>query len=312
MGDILGDIAGWFGRVATELTQVSVPWLLLALALQAGQTVLNAIAWRTILRAAYPDAPVPFSLVLGGYAGGVGLNHVMPAQVGTVAMVGLFRVRIPGATVPGLAAACAVQTLFFAVAGTGIYAALIFLEPGAGEVRLSALEGRWWVVVLVCAAAALVIGLGVRLLWQRLRALRDDVSEGVAIMRTPARYAAGVLAPQAGSYALRMGVMGSLMAAYGIPVSLRSLLLMLAAVSLSTLVAVTPGGVGTQQALATVALAGTASADAVAAYSLGQQLITTAFDVAFGVVALAVAIGWSATLKLARDRGRSVGADGAG
>jgi hypothetical protein len=52
-------------------------------------------------------------------------------------------------------------------------------------------------------------------------------------------------------------------------------------------VAVTPGEVGTQQAIA---------------YSLGQQAILTAWNVALGVVALGVTIGWGATRGLIRDR----------
>lgn len=312
VGGLLGDIAGWFGRVGAELAQVSVPLLLLALVLQTGQTALNAVAWRTILRAAYPQAGVRFGPVFGAYAGGVGLNHVLPAQAGTVAMVGLFRLRIPGATVPGLTAACAVQTLFFAVAGVAVYAALLIARPGAGDVHFADLRARWWLTVLIAAVVVVAGTLAVRVLWHRVRHLRDDVEEGVAILRRPRRFVLGVLVPQGGSYALRLGVIGALMAAYGIPISARALFLVLAAVSLSTLLALTPGGVGTQQALATIALAGTAPASVLAAYSLGQQLILTAFDVALGAAALALTVGWAATLRLVRGHHRPAGAGDAG
>ena len=63
-----------------------------------------------------------------------------------------------------------------------------------------------------------------------------------------------------------------------------------------------PGGVGTQQALATAALRNTASSSVVAAYSLGQQLILAAWDITLGLLLLWTAIGWTATRALIHDQ----------
>jgi uncharacterized membrane protein YbhN (UPF0104 family) len=88
------------------------------------------------------------------------------------------------------------------------------------------------------------------------------------------------------------------MRAYGLQVTPSSVLLILAVNATASTFAFTPGGVGAQQALATAALRNSASSSVVAAYSLGQQLILAAWDVAFGVLLLWSAIGWSATRTL--------------
>jgi uncharacterized membrane protein YbhN (UPF0104 family) len=82
-----------------SLTAVSVPLLILGLAFQTAQTVLVALAWRNILRAAYPKGGVKFMSVLSYYAGGNALNGILPASAGTVAMLGFFRTSIEGSTV---------------------------------------------------------------------------------------------------------------------------------------------------------------------------------------------------------------------
>ena len=60
------------------------------------QTLFIALAWRNILRAAYPKSVLPYREILSYYAGGNGLNAILPASAGTVAMLGLFRTPIAG------------------------------------------------------------------------------------------------------------------------------------------------------------------------------------------------------------------------
>lgn len=301
MGDLADDLTGWVGRVGDEFGRVSMSLLLLALALQTIQTALNALAWRNILAAAYPDAQVRFRSVFGAYAGGVGLNDVLPAQGGTVAMVGLYRTAIPGSTLPGLVGACFVQTLFFAVVSGVVYALLFVTRPGAAEVQFGGLRDHVWVAAAVTVGVIAVVAVVVRLLWRRLRRAVSDAKEGAVILGTPGRYATRVLAPQLVSYGVRIGVIATLMSAYGVPVSLRSVFLIIGATSIATMLALTPGGIGTQQALASVALRDVAASATVTAYSLGQQIILTAWNVALAVVALSATIGWRVTRTLVHD-----------
>src|SRR3954464_9197167 len=95
-------MAGWLQQLWDTITAVSVPLLVLGLGFQTAQTLLVALAWRNILRAAYPDGGVKYRPVMRYYAGGVGLNAILPASAGTVAMLGFFRSSIGGSTVAGL------------------------------------------------------------------------------------------------------------------------------------------------------------------------------------------------------------------
>jgi hypothetical protein len=63
--------------------------------------------------------------------------------------------------------------------------------------------------------------------------------------------------------------------------------------SIANTVSVTPGGVGINQAANVAALGGYTDAATATAYSLGQQLAVTAWNVAFALVIVLWAFGWS-------------------
>ena len=63
----------------------------------------------------------------------------------------------------------------------------------------------------------------------------------------------------------------------------------------------TPGGVGVNQAFNAFALDSYTSSTTATAYSIGQQLITTAFNVVFAVVLICMVFGWSGGSKLVKD-----------
>ena len=104
------------------------------------------------------------------------------------------------------------------------------------------------------------------------------------------------------SYAARMGVNATFMQAFNIPVSVENVFLIVAASSISSTVAVAPGAVGAQTALASVVLKGVAPQATISAYAIGQQIITTAWNVGFGLVLLARQIGWKETRGLIHFR----------
>src|SRR6476620_6322920 len=126
-----GSVAGWIHQVAGQMRSISLPILLLALMLHTCETLLNALAWRNILRRAYPKSGASFRLVLGAYGGGIGLNAILPAQAGTVAMLGLYRAQIQASTALGLVGAGVVQNAFYVVIGVAVGIDLIVTREGA-------------------------------------------------------------------------------------------------------------------------------------------------------------------------------------
>jgi len=287
-------VAGWMREVINQLGSISLPILLIALTLHTCETLLNALAWRNILRRGYPESGVSFRLVLGAYGGGVGLNAFLPAQAGTVAMLSLYRAQVQGSTALGLVGAGVAQNVFFLVAAATVGIGLVVVRPGLFSLQLGSLADHA-ALALVAAIAVVLVGLVVL---RRLHGTWPDIREGAAILTTPRAYLTDVLLVEIASYVARMAVTATFMRAYHLPVTPTSVLLILAVNAIASTFAFTPGGVGTQQALATAALRNTAASSAVAAYSLGQQLILAAWDIAFGLLVLWSAIGWHATRSL--------------
>ncbi|MGE5407501.1 MAG: hypothetical protein ACM3NV_02710, partial [Syntrophothermus sp.] len=61
------------------------------------------------------------------------------------------------------------------------------------------------------------------------------------------------------------------------------------------------GGVGVTQALNTAALSGSTDASTATAYSISQQLVISAWDVAFAVILVSWVFGWSGGKALVRS-----------
>ena len=68
--------------------------------------------------------------------------------------------------------------------------------------------------------------------------------------------------------------------------------------SLANTVSFTPGGVGVTQAVNSVSLSSVTTTTNATAYSLGQQLIVTAWNVAFAIVVVTWVFGWTGGKQL--------------
>jgi uncharacterized membrane protein YbhN (UPF0104 family) len=292
---LMGD---WLRQLWDTLTSVSVPLLALGIAFQTLQTCLVALAWRNILRASYPEGGVSYRQVLGHYAGGNGLNAILPASAGTVAMLGLFRTSIRGSTAAGLVGATLVQNIFFAIMGGIVYLWLFLGAAGSFDVKFGWFADNPAAALVAVAVGGVLIAAVSRILWARLRRRWQEAKEGGVIVTMPRRFLVEVVGVEAASYAARMGVNATFMYAYDIPVSLTNVFLIVAAASISATVAIAPGALGAQTALASVVLKGVAPASAISAYTIGQGVITTAWNALFGLTMLARTIGWAATKQL--------------
>ena len=89
--NVLGDLWNWVSGIIGRIGDVSIYWLLLALALKTAESAFIGLGWRNILRAAYSQSRLSFKTAWGASQGGTAIKAVTPAQAGTAAMIGIFR-----------------------------------------------------------------------------------------------------------------------------------------------------------------------------------------------------------------------------
>ena len=259
-------------------------FLLPALGLQLLTLAFRALAWRGVLVAAYPGRRIPVVSIGAAYAAGVALNAFTPARGGELAKVLIARTRIPGSTVPTLAASLSVVLVADALIGgalvctlwgTGVLPAL---PPPPGFVGAE-------VAAAVLAVVAAAVAIAYRLRPDAVRRLARRAAQGLRIVGQPGRYVCTVLPFQAAAWVCRIGVVFLVLAAFGIHATLPTAALVVVLNGASTLVPV-PGGAGTQQVLATYALHGAVSAATAVSFSLGMQVGVTAVNTTVGLIAL--------------------------
>jgi uncharacterized membrane protein YbhN (UPF0104 family) len=298
------DVWGWFTQLWDTLTEISIGYLVLGCFFQGVQTVLTALGWYGILRYAYPGG-VTYTAVLAAYATGVALNNFVPANMGTFVMLLMYVAIVRGATFPGVLGGYIVQKIFYLVIGTLIYIYLFTAVAGSFDYQFGdewdAVSGHP-VLVLGIGAAAVVLGaLLTRIFWRWVKGFWLKAKEGGAILGAPGKYVKWVLLPQMGGYAAKVAVIAIFLAAYGIPVTFGSIMSVLGSNQLANIVSFTPGGIGVNQAFNSFALESYTDTTTATAYSLGQQLITTAFNVGFALVLICVVFGWQGGSKLVKD-----------
>src|SRR5439155_19508912 len=133
----------------------------------------------------------------------------------------------------------------------------------------------------------------VQRLWPRVVQWWDDAKEGGAIVAKPRAYFGWVFAPSLVSWIASLGVMAVFLAAYGIPVTFETLMRISGGNSIANVTSVTPGGAGVTQAFNVASLNGIATSMQATAYSVAQQLVTTAWNIVFAIVLVVWAFGWS-------------------
>jgi len=292
--DLLGVPAGdWIRDLIDKVGDVPLWAVVAGVALETAQTSLAALAWFGILRAALPQAKVSFRFVLASYAVAVALNGFLPANLGTWVMLLMFTTLIAGATFAMAFSGLLVEKIPFSVFNIALYLYLFLTVSGSFSIKLGFLADHTLLVVLILVAAvALVVGLA-RIFWRRLEKVRKQIALGGAILRQPRRALFELFLPVLGSYAARLAIVGVFLGSYGIPVSFHSIATVTASNSISNSVSATPGGVGVTQAMNSAALSGEASAKTATAYSIGQQLIISAWDVLFAVIVVSWVFGWT-------------------
>lgn len=317
--DSLSGLWDAFEAFIDSLAAVHIGALIAALLFHAANLVLRSRAWTTILSAAYPGRGVRWKDVFGAYATGVGVNGIVPARGGDAVKLFLIHSRIRGATYPTIGSSLLAETLFdsavaFLLVGWAWQIGVADGLPGSGLFELSWLGAHPQLyatiaILLAGAAAAVVVVHGAR-----VRAFRDRVTQGLAILRDRRRYLRQVASLQAAGWVCRALSAHSFLRAFRLDAGLKNTLLVLVIGSIATGMPLTPGGLGPKQALAVAILGAAGTRTTVLAFSIGMEIAILAFNLALAMVCLSFmmkGVRLRDTVKHARAQRAAADVDGA-
>jgi uncharacterized protein (TIRG00374 family) len=299
MGEFFHAVHVFFDHLA------GVGWtaLAIALAIHFARLLTRTVAWRNILAASYPNERWRWRPVARAYIGGVGINSIVPGRAGDVVKLYLVHREQPATTYTTLASTLATETLLDMVLATAIF--LWALTQGvlpSLHVLPSIPAFDWgWLFrnqrVTAIAVIAVTTALIVLVWWasRHVENFKQRVGAGLAILREPRRYLREVASWQALSWVLRIASLYFFLRAFHVHASIHNALLAQVVDSLSTLLPFSPGGAGTKQGLLVYVLHGEASSAQLLAFSVGQYVAVTVFNVVIGAIAIFASIG---TLRL--------------
>jgi uncharacterized membrane protein YbhN (UPF0104 family) len=296
----VGDVLHAIGVFFEQLASVEFGPLGLAALCHLLKTGCTSRAWRNTIAAAYPEEPVPWRSIYAAYVSGVGVNAVIPARGGDAVKLFLAHRAVRGATYTTLAATLLVLSIVdTAAAGLlFLYALTLGALPGLGALpALPGFDFGWFLdhgaFSLVLLASLLIVGV-VGGFWLRLRIadFKLRVRQGLTVLGDRRRYLRSVATWQVGDWLLRFVSIWFFLGAFGIEQSVRNVLLVQVTQSLATLVPVSPGGIGTEQAfIVYVFRSQEVARSTLLAFSVGMKLTLTAVNVVVGFTALFLTLG---------------------
>jgi uncharacterized membrane protein YbhN (UPF0104 family) len=288
----LTSVEEFFGQFA------DVGWLslLLGCAFFGGFLTLRSRACFNVLRAAYPTERFPWRNIWGAYVAAYGVNMVFPARFGNVVRLFLTKTSIPNSSYPAVASSFLVDTVFDLTVAVPIlvfaFTQGVFPKPpdfsklNAFDLSYLAAHPQFTLFLLTFLAVLVLVLFA--FLSVRVRAFWARVRQGVTILTDRRRYFREVWSVQAVAWVSRFAAFWCFLDAFHVGGSVRNVLLVYAVAAVSSLIPLTPGGAGVQQALLVKVFAGSAAGATVAAYSVGQQIAIAAFSAGLGFVALAL------------------------
>jgi uncharacterized membrane protein YbhN (UPF0104 family) len=296
MGQVLDAIRVFFEQLAA----VEFGPLGLAIVCHVLKTMCTSRAWRNTIAAAYPETEVRWPSIYAAYLAGVGINAIIPARAGDAVRLYLTHRAVEGATYTTLASTMLVLSIFDSGMALLIFAYALTLGvlPGVGS--LGDLPGFDFGFFLgnpefsaVLVVALVIFGV-IGVMWARLHVneFKERVGMGFAVLRDRTEYVRHVAAWQAGDWLLRFVAIWFFLDAFGIDQSIRNVLLVQVTQSLATLVPVSPGGIGTEQAFIVYVFSGTGVGRAtLLAFSVGMKLTLITTNVILGFGALFLTLG---------------------
>ena len=262
-----------------------------AIIAQTVKTTATAFAWYSILRYAYAGE-VRFQQVFAAYAACVGLNCVLPANLGTIVMFIMLTTVIASATFAGMIGGFLVQKIFFTLAACFVWLYLFLTVQGSFDISFEFIKNNPWALVALLVAGGALLLVAIRSFWPRVLKWWDQAKDGGQILAHPGAYFGRVFLPEFVAWMAGLVIVAVFMAAYAIPVTFHSVMAVTGSNSISNTVSVTPGGAGINQAFNVAALSEVTDSSTATAYSLAQQIVTTAWSLLFALILMIWVFGW--------------------
>jgi uncharacterized membrane protein YbhN (UPF0104 family) len=228
-------------------------WLLVGIVLYELAQVVRTRGWFNILRAAYPDSDdLRARDVTAAYLAGAGLNGIVPARGGDFLKLFLVHRRLPKARYSTLIATFGPETIPEIVLSAGLVAWALahgFLPVPVSAEELPEFDVSFVLThPLISAAMALASAAIVFGVWRwcrpRARNLGARLKQGCQVMRSPRAFILGVGGWQALSRVVRLAAMVCFLEAVGLPVTVDTAILVMAAQSAGRIVPFAPVSAG--------------------------------------------------------------------
>ncbi|HET8593360.1 MAG TPA: lysylphosphatidylglycerol synthase domain-containing protein, partial [Solirubrobacterales bacterium] len=242
---------------------------------------------------AYPDRKVPYGQVAAAYVAGAGLNSFIPARVGDAVKIFLAKGAIRRSTYTTVVSSFFVGSVFDTTAGIAVflYALTQGLLPQPPELPdLPAFEISFWAenpsfLLFFLTVLGIAVVISFALLARRVEAFWEHVKQGAVVLTDPRLYLRTVASWQGAGWLARFFAIWFFLDAFHIGGSFENVMLVMSVATISTLLPLTPGGAGAQQALLVATLVGPGPI-AVLTYSVGQQIAIATWTAILGVLAL--------------------------
>jgi glycosyltransferase 2 family protein len=302
LASLLGwDISGWFSQLWDVLTQISVEYVIAGIFFTVVKTTATATGWYWILATAYGRDKVSRRAILACYATAVALNGWLPANLGTLVSLIMFTAVIAGATFSGVLGGYVVQKIFYTAISIFVYLYLFLSVGGSFDIKFGWVREHWVATAIIAVGAVLLVSMLIRILRPKLVSFWENAKHGGQVLGQRRRFLLHVVWPQFLGWAAGLCVIGVFLAAYAIPVTFHTIMSVVGGNSIANVTSFTPGGVGVNQAFNVASLNSVTDATTATAYSVAQQLITTAWNQIFALVMLIWAFGWSGGKTLVGD-----------
>ncbi|MGD0272472.1 MAG: lysylphosphatidylglycerol synthase transmembrane domain-containing protein [Gaiellaceae bacterium] len=277
-----------------NLANVSWTFLAVAAFVQLLKIGCAGRAWQNSITASYPDKRASYPMVFGALCAGSGVGAIVPAHGGDAVRVVIVKRRMPGSTYTTIASTLLVRAPFDILVALSLFL-LLFAEgvlPGHSLLpHLPAFDFSWFFghprqTVFIAGTIILLLTALVLWAWTTIQEFKERVRQGLNGLLDWRYYLRHIVPWQAADWTLRIVTIFFALLAFHMPATVYNSLLAQGTANLSTLLPISPSGIGTEQALLVSVLHGVAPDSLIIAFSVGTRLMMILINVLLGFAAI--------------------------